>query len=102
MNEPTTLVKPHPPEPASGAGADQSWALPVIVVLVDLGLLGVIQRRGRNLDARERAFRGLCQRMGLTRRQIGRVRQYARARSVGEPVAVLMSSSLLDDALRDA
>lgn len=101
MNEsgPTILVTPQGITQPTGF---ISWELAVAIVMVvgPLIIFGwMYARRYRRVDARERAFRRLSKRVGLTRTQISSIRQYAATTKTVSPVGVLMSPAHTDAAL---
>ena len=101
MNElgPTILVTPQGITQPPGFF---SWELAAAIVMVvgPLVIFGwMYTRRYRRLDARERAFRTLSKRVGLTRAQTRLIRQYADTTKTVSPVGVLMSPVHTDAAL---
>jgi len=90
---PTRLITPQDLAAAhDGASALLAWWPAASLALVGLGLVAaaVVLRRARRMDPRERAFRILCRRMGVSSSRAARLRAGAAARGLASPVALLV------------
>lgn len=84
---PSRLITPPTDAPAGGV----NWTLAILtalaVALIAAAVVVLLQRRSR-IDPRERAFMGLCRRLGLGPRERNLVRHLA----AGAPPATLLLS----------
>ena len=92
-NAPTRLITPQDLAAAhDGAWALLAWWPAALLAAAALALVAaaLVLRRARRADPRERAFRILCRRMGISPPRAARLRAGAAARGLGSPVALLV------------
>jgi hypothetical protein len=99
---PSTLIVPaSAPTPTGwfGGVVGEGLIVPTIgifgLIVVCVGVYFVlVYRHHKQLDPRERAFRALSHRLGLTRRQISTIRQYAAAQGLNSPIGLLVNADM--------
>ena len=101
--EPSTLIVPTTIESSSHAWSD-GVAIPLLVLsgVCFIAYLVLVHRWRRRVDPRELAFRKMSHKLGLSRRQVSRIRKQAMMMGLSSPIGILVSEELTLKVIEDA